>query len=83
MGRDAGVCVPVCCACFMCCVSHVVYVVLCVCCVCVSERCRRSHLLCSACSVKWEASSFDDDEGGGKQVGEWGVLEGPLRGRKR
>lgn len=45
------------------CVFSVVYVVLCV---CVSESFRRSRLPCPACSIKWEASSFDDDEGDGK-----------------
>ena len=53
-------------------------------CVCGNQRFCISHFAASAFPVKLEASSFEKEEEGGKQVGEWGMLEGaPRKGKGR
>ena len=89
-GGEAGMCVCVCVwcggcyVCIMYCVCKCVMgcFVLSVLCVCVETRGSILHtLLPSAFPVKSEASSCEEEEEGGKQVGEWGMLEGaPRRG---
>ena len=69
------------CVCYMC---PMCCFVLSMSCVCGNQRFCISHFAASAFPVKSEASSCEKEEEGGKQVGEWGMLEGtPKRGKGR
>lgn len=82
-GREAGVCVCALCVVCLLYVHYVLFCVVCVVCVCGNQRFRTSHIAASAFPVKSNASSCEKEEGG-KQVSEWGMLEGaPRRGKGR
>lgn len=77
-GEVGGLCV-----CWVCIVCYVLFVLSVFCvsvCVCVYVGRLEVQFIFAAfyVCVKLEASSSENEEGGGKQVGEWEMLEGAL-----